>query len=239
MFENHDHPYAQLLKKPKEHSQRISCSKRCMRVTLQQCRNAEIENHKESVMAGIEKRFASTLASGAIIVVLAMPANAQSVGVGGLGGVSVGGNSADTNAGGPNGADGNASFGGSGTSASVSIGGTSGADGNAAIGGSASTATASIGGTNGAGAGATLGNGANSALNVTVGGASGVGAGVGGIAPGTLGATPPGTPNVSSAVAQLSSSQLARMKKRCVDVLSSEGTYDRDLKALCLMISRR
>ncbi|RWA91939.1 MAG: hypothetical protein E5V92_17975 [Mesorhizobium sp.] len=86
-----------------------------------------------------------------------------------------------------------------------------------------------------------MGNGTNSALNATVGGTSGVGAGlgVGGIVPGALGATPPGTPNVASAVAQLSSSQLARMKKRCVDVLSSEGTYDRDLRALCLMISRR
>jgi hypothetical protein len=37
----------------------------------------------------------------------------------------------------------------------------------------------------------------------------------------------------------MSSSQLTRMKKRCIDVLSSEGTYDRDLRQLCLMISRR
>ncbi|WP_245429246.1 hypothetical protein [Mesorhizobium sp. WSM3860] len=198
-------------------------------------------NHMESVMASIVKRFASTLASGAIIVALAMPANAQSVGLGGVGGVSVGGNRADANAGGPNGADANASFGGSSTSANVSIGGAGGGTGTANIGGSSSTATASIGGTSGAAADATVGNGTNSALNVTTGGTSGVGVGIGAGAtvPGTVGATPPGTTNLSSVVAQMSSSQLSRMKKRCVDVLSSEGTYDRDLRALCLMISRR
>ncbi|RUX51249.1 MAG: hypothetical protein EOS58_24805 [Mesorhizobium sp.] len=191
-------------------------------------------------MASIVKRFASTLASGAIIVVLAMPANAQSVGLGGLGGVSVGGNSADANAGGPDGADANASFGGSNTSASVSIGGSGGANGAATIGGSDSTATASIGGTNGAGATATLGNGTNSAAGVTLGGTSvGANVGVGGTVPGAPGATPPGTPNLASVVAEMSSGQLARMKKRCVDVLSSEGTYDRDLRQLCLMIARR
>ncbi|TIS63512.1 MULTISPECIES: hypothetical protein [unclassified Mesorhizobium] len=86
-----------------------------------------------------------------------------------------------------------------------------------------------------------MGNGTNSALNVTTGGTSGAGValGAGAAVPGTVGATPPGTTNLSSAVAQMSSSQLSRMKKRCVDVLSSEGTYDRDLRALCLMISRR
>ncbi|MDG4891832.1 hypothetical protein [Mesorhizobium sp. WSM4887] len=86
-----------------------------------------------------------------------------------------------------------------------------------------------------------MGNGTNSALNVTTGGANGAGValGAGAAVPGIVGATPPGTTNLSSAVAQMSSSQLSRMKKRCVDVLSSEGTYDRDLRALCLMISRR
>ncbi|MER9226521.1 MULTISPECIES: hypothetical protein [unclassified Mesorhizobium] len=47
----------------------------------------------------------------------------------------------------------------------------------------------------------------------------------------------PGTP--PSVVAQLSSSQLIRMKKRCADVLSSEGTYDSDLRQLCMLIARR
>jgi hypothetical protein len=37
----------------------------------------------------------------------------------------------------------------------------------------------------------------------------------------------------------MSGTQLARMKKRCADVLSSQGTYDSDLRALCLMIARR
>ncbi|MER8430677.1 hypothetical protein [Mesorhizobium caraganae] len=191
-------------------------------------------------MASIVKRIASTLASGAIIVILAMPANAQSVGLGGFGGVSVGGNRADANAGGPNGADANASFGGSRTSANVSIGGTNGADGTATIGGSSSTGTASIGGTNGAGANATLGNGTNSAVGVTLGGTSAnVGVGTPEV-PGTLGtAATATTPAMPGVVASMSSSQLTRMKKRCIDVLSSEGTYDRDLRQLCLMISRR
>jgi hypothetical protein len=37
----------------------------------------------------------------------------------------------------------------------------------------------------------------------------------------------------------MSDSQVARMKKRCVDVLNSSGSYDRDLRQLCLMIARR
>jgi hypothetical protein len=66
----------------------------------------------------------------------------------------------------------------------------------------------------------------------------GVGVG-GGTLPGTPGAPgTPGTPGVS-VVAQMSSSQLLRMKKRCVDVLGSGGTYDRDLRELCMLIARR
>ncbi|ESY86435.1 hypothetical protein X739_13885 [Mesorhizobium sp. LNHC220B00] len=49
----------------------------------------------------------------------------------------------------------------------------------------------------------------------------------------------PNHPNVPGIVAQMSSSQVTRMKKRCVDVLSSEATYDRDLRQLCLLIARR
>ena len=41
------------------------------------------------------------------------------------------------------------------------------------------------------------------------------------------------------AVAQMSDSKLARLKKRCADVLSSEGSYDRDLRQLCLLIAKR
>jgi hypothetical protein len=29
------------------------------------------------------------------------------------------------------------------------------------------------------------------------------------------------------------------MKKRCADVLASSGSYDRDLRQLCLLIARR
>jgi hypothetical protein len=42
-----------------------------------------------------------------------------------------------------------------------------------------------------------------------------------------------------SVVAQISESQVARMKKRCADVLASSGSYDRDLRQLCLLIARR
>jgi hypothetical protein len=37
----------------------------------------------------------------------------------------------------------------------------------------------------------------------------------------------------------MSASQLAKMKKRCASVLSGQGTYDRDLKQLCLLLARR
>jgi hypothetical protein len=37
----------------------------------------------------------------------------------------------------------------------------------------------------------------------------------------------------------MSDTQIARYKKRCADVLSSGGSYDRDLRQLCLLISRR
>ncbi|WP_352582700.1 hypothetical protein [Mesorhizobium caraganae] len=42
-----------------------------------------------------------------------------------------------------------------------------------------------------------------------------------------------------TAINAMSSSQLARMKKRCASVLSGQGTYDRDLKQLCLLLARR
>jgi hypothetical protein len=37
----------------------------------------------------------------------------------------------------------------------------------------------------------------------------------------------------------MSDSQIARFKKRCADVLGSEGSYDRDLRQLCLLIASR
>jgi len=37
----------------------------------------------------------------------------------------------------------------------------------------------------------------------------------------------------------MSTVQVTQMKKRCVDVISSSATYDRDLRQLCLLIARR
>lgn len=99
-----------------------------------------------------------------------------------------------------------------------------------------------------AGLGANAGGtgGINAGLGANVGGTSGVGVGVGidnvtnPSNPSNVGISPnPSQLNVPRAVAQMSSSQLRRMKKRCVDVLGSEGTYDRDLRQLCLLIARR
>ncbi|TJX50260.1 MAG: hypothetical protein E5W21_19220, partial [Mesorhizobium sp.] len=99
-----------------------------------------------------------------------------------------------------------------------------------------------------AGLGANVGGtgGINAGLGANVGDTSGAGVGVGidNVTnpgnPSNLGISPnPSQLNVPGAVAQMSSSQLTRMKKRCVDVLGSEGTYDRDLRQLCLLISRR
>ncbi len=49
----------------------------------------------------------------------------------------------------------------------------------------------------------------------------------------------PSKPKLTSVVADMSGSKLVRMKKRCVDVLSSQDTYDRDLRQLCLLIAGR
>jgi hypothetical protein len=51
--------------------------------------------------------------------------------------------------------------------------------------------------------------------------------------------TNPSNPNLSSKVVEMSDSQVARMKKRCVDVLRSSASYDQDLRQLCLLIARR
>ena len=92
---------------------------------------------------------------------------------------------------------------------------------------------ATVGGSNGIGVGAGVGIG--NGVDV------GVGVGVGGTVPGTTPGTPASgvTPGVSRAVAQMSRSQITRMKKRCADVLSNSGAYDSDLRQLCLLISRR
>lgn len=167
-------------------------------------------------MFGIEKRLSTILAGSAVVAALCMPALAAGIGAG----ASVGGSSG-VNAG-----------------AGASVGGGNGVDGGAG---------ASIGGGTGvdAGAGASIGDsgGTTAGLGATVGGQNGVGAGVGvgsGVA-GTGGAKPSSlsNPSLPGVVADMSDSQVARMKKRCADVLASSGSYDPDLRQLCLLISRR
>lgn len=186
-------------------------------------------------MRNIVRKVAATLTYGTIIAVLAAPANAAGLGVGA--GASVGGS------GGVNAGVGASVGGGSGVNAGVgaSVGGANGVDANA---------TASVGGSTGinANVGANIGDGINAGVDANVGDSAnatlglGIGDdGIGGLSPlgtpNTLGI--PGTPAVKDAVAQMSGTKLTRMKKRCTEVLSSEGTYDKDLRALCLMISRR
>lgn len=168
-------------------------------------------------MSGISRNIAIALSCGAIVAIFAMPAYAA----GGLGvgvGASVGG-SGGVNAG-----------------VGASVGGSGGV--NAGLG-------ASVGGSGGVNAGATASVGGSNGVNAGVGANVGLGLGIGGDT------SDPGNPSnlskpgnltklgLSGAVASMSGNQLARMKKRCVDVLSSEGSYDSDLRALCLMIARR
>jgi hypothetical protein len=93
---------------------------------------------------------------------------------------------------------------------------------------------ATVGGTSGIGAGAGLGvgNGVNVGLGL------GVGNNPGSPTDPSNPSNPTG-PKLASAVANMSDSKLARMKKRCVDVLGSQESYDRDLRQLCLMIAGR
>lgn len=100
--------------------------------------------------------------------------------------------------------------------------------------------SASIGGSNGIAANANVGgtSGITAGLGANVGDTSGIG--IGGANPSSLSnPTNLSQTSLSGTVAQMSNSQVARMKKRCVDVLSNEGAYDRDLRQLCLLIARR
>ncbi|TIW14389.1 MAG: hypothetical protein E5V81_27555 [Mesorhizobium sp.] len=201
-------------------------------------------------MRNVVGKAATTLTLGTIIAVLAMPANTASLGVGasigGSGGVNAG---AGASVGGGSGVNAGlgASVGGSNgvnAGAAASIGGSNGVDANA---------TASIGGSTGIDAGlganvgddinananANVGNGANASLGLGIGDDADVGVGRFSAlsTPSTVAA--PQAPATKNAVAEMSGTKLTRMKKRCADVLSSEGTYDADLRALCLMIARR
>ncbi|UCI34222.1 hypothetical protein [Mesorhizobium sp. B4-1-4] len=182
------------------------------------------------------KTVASVLAGSAIVVVLSMPVSAAGLGVsasvGGSGGVNAG-----VGANGGGGGGGNAGVGASvGGSNGVNAGlgtGAGGSNGNAGL-------SASIGGSNGIGANANVGgtSGITAGLGANVGDTSGIG--IGGANPSSLSnPTNPSQTSLSGTVAQMSNSQVVRMKKRCVDVLSNEGAYDRDLRQLCLLIARR
>ncbi|MEP6565117.1 MAG: hypothetical protein ABJB10_08250, partial [Mesorhizobium sp.] len=170
------------------------------------------------------RTFTRSLAGGAVVVALCLPASAAGLGV------SVGGVSAGASIGGSNG--------GLGVGAGVSVGGAGGV--NAGVG-------ATVGGTNGvtAGAGATVGGaggvaaGAGASVGGTGGVTAGAGVGVGTTSPRSPNQPAIATPPAVAALAAMSSGQIARMKKRCASVLSGQGTYDRDLKQLCLLLARR
>lgn len=173
---------------------------------------------REHVMSLNIGKAASLVAGGALLLALSISANAGGLGLGG--GVSVGGS------------------GGVSAGAGASVGG---------AGGVSAGAGASVGGTGGvaAGAGANVGgvSGVSAGLGASIGGTSGLGAGLGiGIGVGTTPSSPraPTNPptNVAAVVADMSDTQVLKMKKRCVDILRS-SSYDSDLRALCKLISRR
>lgn len=166
-------------------------------------------------MTGFLRNFTKTLAGGAVVVTLCFPASAAGLGLGlGLGG-----------GGGVNaGAGASVGGGGIGVGAGVSVGGASGVNAGAG---------ATVGGAGGvsAGAGASVGGGVS----------AGVGVGVGGTVTSPRDPNQPAiaTPAAVAALSAMSPGQIARMKKRCASVLSGQGTYDRDLKQLCLLLARR
>ncbi len=124
-------------------------------------------------MTRMFKCLAGSLASGAVLALLCMPANAAGISIGGVGGVSVGGGSASANVGGsgtPANGSANASIGDNSANATASIG--------------SSGVTPAVGGTNGV-ANVTLGTD-NATAAVGTGTNLGVGVGVG-TAPPTIG----------------------------------------------------
>ena len=108
---------------------------------------------------------------------------------------------------------------------------------------------ASVGGKGGinAGVGANVGNGIGLGIGVSIGGNGGGGGGGGGggktggddptVTPSKPGLADGGRSN-STRVAGLSSKEVARYKRRCVDVLSNSSGYDSDLVSLCAAIRR-
>ncbi|MES0051715.1 MULTISPECIES: hypothetical protein [unclassified Mesorhizobium] len=57
----------------------------------------------------------------------------------------------------------------------------------------------------------------------------------------TVGTESPDNPtntDLTRIVDAMSSAEITRFKKRCIDVIESRGAYDRDLRQLCLLIWR-
>lgn len=195
--------------------------------------------------------MAGTLGLG---LILAGPAHAQDIGLGDLGGVSIGGlgssdPSASANIGGDGGLglSGGASVGGSSSGGiSASLGGdgglgvSAGANGGGGTGGG--SLSANLGGT---GAGSALGNGGGLSLTTP-------GIGTPGIpgAPGTPGT--PGTPGGTtgggvtgnnsfapgSVFSRLSSADVRRFRTRCIEVTANPFSYDRNLVAMCRLLQQ-
>ena len=178
----------------------------------------------------ISTRIASALAGAAL---LASVGTAYAVDVGA--GVSIGGSN------GINGGLG-ASIGGSGgtnAGAGASIGGTNGVNGGAG---------ASIGGTNGTngGAGVTIGgtNGVNAGAGVNLGGGTIVNPGTGpsnsstGISTSSIKSDASTSTSATGRfnINGMSAKEMARYKRRCVDILANRSSYDNDLVALCQAI---
>lgn len=164
-------------------------------------------------MARIFEILMGSLTAGSVLVILCMPATAAGINVGGVGGVSVGSGGASANVGGNSGATASVSLGGSGANAAASVGDTGGATASIGTG-------ANVGVVTGVGTDVNVGVGTNPAANPS-------------------NPTASSNPNLASVVGDMSNAQVTRMKKRCVEVLSNEDTYDRDLRRLCLLISRR
>ena len=155
-------------------------------------------------------KFSRILAGGAMLAFLCAPAHALDVGA------SIGGVGASASTGSGNGARAGASVGG--TNASASIGGGSGVS--ASIGGAPAGTSASVG---------LGGSGLNA--NANVGPAS---ASIG--TPGVPGAPGVSNPGLSAVVSDMTNKELMRTKKRCVQVLANQSSFDGDLVALCKLV---
>ena len=217
-------------------------------------------------MARICSTFASALAGGTVILMLAGSVQAQ--GINADVGVSIGGGSginadADASIGGGGGvdADADASIGGGGgvdADADVSVGGDGGADADVGV---------SAGGGDGVDAdvSASIGDGADADVGLSIGGGGGVDADVGldigddldlggglglgddetGLGVPGPGGNPPGnqigedidnSTQLPDEIADLNESELMAYQRRCGQIIANPSAYDRGLVELCAMV---